>query len=159
MTISLEAVRLDESAAIQTRFFLGRSARAGVGKILVIEYDGTCRSGELGESDGRLILAMGKAGLTAWEPDGFVLDLTRLDCPQLVDGLISLFCLGEGAFGSENTPLAVVVGPHCEKAVQTFFLDINARCRPEAEQKYFHDVGSAMGFVEESAVRLNALFN
>jgi hypothetical protein len=159
MTIPLEPVGLGDSTAVQTRYFLGRSPRPEVGKILLIKYDGTCRSGDIGESDGRFMLAMGKAGLTAWEPDGLVFDLTGLDCLQLVDGLTLLLYLGEGAFGSENMPQAVVVGPRCEQAIRAFFLDINAGRKAEAVQAYFHDVETAMDFVEKGAAKLNALFS
>jgi hypothetical protein len=159
MAIPLEPVSLGESTAIRVRYFLGRSRRAEGRRILLIRYDGTCRSGDDGESDGRFMLAMGKAGLTAWEPDGLVVDLTDLDCRQLVDGLTSLLYLGEGFFGSENLPQAVVVGPWSAQAVRTFFLDINAGCRVEAVQESFHDIETAIDRVEEAVVKSYSLFS
>jgi hypothetical protein len=158
MAMHLEPVSLGESTPIRVRYLLGRSPRAGGSKILVIGYDGTCRSGDDGEADGCFMLAMGQAGLTAWEPDGLIVDLTGLDCRQLVDGLTSLLYIGEGAFGNENMPQAVIVGPRCEEAVGTFFLDINARCKPEAREDYFHDVESALDYVEREAEKLHLLF-
>jgi len=149
MAIPLEPVSLGESTAIRVRFFLSRSLRAEGRKILVIKYDGICRSGDDGEPDGRFMLAMAKAGLTAWEPDGLVVDLTDLDCRQLVDGLTSLLYLGEGAFGSENMPQVTVVGPRCEEAIRPFFHDTNVGCCIGTTREYFHDVHAAINHVEE----------
>jgi hypothetical protein len=122
MAIPLEPVSLRDSTSIRVRFFLGRSRRAGVGKILVIKYDGVCRLGDDGEPDGRFMLAMGEAGLRVWEPDGLIVDLTDLDCRERADGLTRLLYLGEGVFGTENMPQAVVVGVRCEEAIRSFFV-------------------------------------
>ena len=151
MAILLKPVSLGESTAIRVRFSLGQALRAK-GTILVIKYDGTCRPGDDGEPDGRFMLAMARAGLTAWEPDGLVVDLTELDCRRRVDGLTSLLYLGEGGFGSENLPQAVVVGPRCEQAIRTFFVGFDAGRRTEETEGWFRDVASAMDYVEDEVM-------
>ena len=153
MAILLEPVSLGESTTIRVRFFLGRSQRAGARKILVIKYDGICRSGDDGEPDGRFMLAMGKAGLTAWEPDGLVLDLTDLECVHRVDGLTSLLYIGEGVFG-ENMPQAVVVGPRSEQAIRPFF-EGNGGSSIEETPECSQDVVSAMDHVDGVLAKLH----
>ncbi len=157
MAISLEPVSLDETSAIRVRFSLGRSSRAA-GKILVVGYDGTCRSGDEGEADGRFMLAMGQAGLMAWEPDGIVLNLTELDCRHLTDGLTALLSLGEGLFGCENLPLAVVAGPRCERTIRPFFLG-GGGDQSETSEGWSPDIAGALGHVEDEMARLDALFS
>ena len=147
----LTPVSLDELTAIRARFFLARSSRAKEEKILVVKYEGAGRSGVDGELDGRFMLAMGKAALTAWEPDGLVIDLTDLDFRQLVEGLASLLYLGAGVFGHENLPQAVVVGPGCEEAIRSFF--------SEPTRELAHDLASAMDYVEEEMAKLDARFS
>lgn len=158
MSFPFETVSLGESIAIQVRYFLGATHDAKGCKILVIKYEGTCRSGKIGEPDGRFMLAMGKAGLIAWEPDGLVLDLADLECSERVDGLTSLLCLGEGEFGSENLPQAIVVGPRSESVIQTYFHDIDDRCSAETKEEYFHDVETAIEVLEEEMNKLYILF-
>ena len=149
MGVCLEETVLNEAAPIHVRYFLGRAPRAEGWNILVVKYEGVCRSGAVGEPDGRFMLAMRKAGLTTWEPDGLVVDLTDLDCKEFSEGLTSLLYLGEGYYGSENLPEAVVVGPRCESAIRWYYQNINAHCRPETTKEYFHDVETAIEQVEE----------
>ena len=157
MAILLEPVSLGEATAMRVQFFLGRALRAR-GKILVVKYDGTCRTGADGESDGRFMLAMGKAGLTAWEPDGLVVELTDLDCQELVDGLETLLYVGAGEFGTENLPQAVVVGPRCEQAIRPFFSRYDNGVRVEAMEEWYRDIAGAMDYVEEEMARLDLIF-
>jgi hypothetical protein len=158
MAIPLKPVSLGESSVIRVRFFLGSSPRVRAGRILVIKYDGVCRSGDDGEPDGRFMLAMGKAGLTAWEPDGLIVDLTDLDCQERVDGLTTLLYLGEGVFGTENMPQAVVVGARCEEAIRSFFVKGDRGYGIEESDGWFHDIASAMGYVEEEMVKVDSRF-
>ena len=109
------------------------------------------------ESDGRFMLAMGKAGLTVWEPDGLVIELTDLVCRKLNEGLTSLLDLDEGLFGSENLPQAVVVGPRCERAIRTFFTD-DPSCIPRPTKQCSRNIADAIDHVEEEMAKLDSIF-
>lgn len=155
MSVNFEPVGLGDSTEIRVSYLLGRSPRVGVRPILVIRFVGACRT----EVDARYMLAMGKAGLSAWEPDGLIIDLTGLDCGKRADGLTSLLYLGEGAFGTENLPQAVILGPGCEQAIRSFFEPAEAGCRVEAVEGWFQDIRSATDFVERAAEEINRKFS
>jgi len=155
MSVNFAPVSLDASADIRATYLLGRSPRVGVRPILVIRFDGACRT----EDDGRYMLAIGKAGLTMWEPNGLIIDLTGLDCGKRVDGLTSLLYLGEGVFGTENLPQAVILGPGCEQAIRSFFEPAEAGYRVEAVEGWFRDIRSATDFVEREAEEVSRKFS
>ena len=157
MAIQLGSVSLGGSIPIRVRFLIGRAPRAGGEKILVVKYDGTCRSGADGESDGLYMLAMGKAGVTFWAPDGLVIDLTDLECRELADGLQSLLFFGEEFYGGvENLPEAVVAGPRCEQVIETLYQELNAVTKPEAALRWHRDVEGALDQIEEEMVPLRS---
>ncbi len=155
MSINFEPVGLGDSTEIRVSYLLGCSPRVGVRPILVIRFDGACRT----EDDGRYMLAIGKAGLTTWEPNGLIVDLTGLECGKRVDGLTSLLYLGEGVFGTENLPQAVIVGPCCEQAIRSFFEPADVERRAEAMEGWFRDIRSATDFVEREAEEVSRKFS
>jgi hypothetical protein len=157
MDVVLEPVSLGEANPIEVRFFLSRCRRTGR-KFLIIKYCGNCRTGDHGEADGRYMLAMGRAGITAWEPDGLIVELIDFECPALVDGLRSLLSLGEGEFGIENMPQAVVTGPRCEQAIRAFFVNDGTGSGIEAAKQCSRDIASAMDRVGEGIAKLDSLF-
>ena len=79
MVPKLEPKSLESLSDIGVSFSLGehpcgRYPRA----ILVIACHGTYGIGSGGNSDATYLMAMGKAGLEAFEPDGVILDLREL---------------------------------------------------------------------------------
>ncbi len=150
-------VTLGESTAVQVRYSLGRTRRDDRGQILIIKYEGICRPGVPGEVDGRFMLAMGKAGLTAWEPDGLVIDLGDFDCKERGESLTSLLYLGEGVFGTENLPQAV--GPRCGHAIRTFFDDSGESSGSAPTEGLCHDIRAAIDYVEKEMIKLHDSFS
>jgi hypothetical protein len=147
-------------STIRVRYFLGPATKKPYLEILVIKYSGTYPHGSAGNADAQFPYAMAKAGVAAFEPWGVIHDLTELSY-EWGDMLERVLAVGpdkelppelESVFGScsgsGRSPVAVVVGPHCEEAIRTLLLG-ERNCEPIEKIGYvFRDLQSAWAHVD-----------
>lgn len=147
MSTPMESLNLEELSSIRGRFFRSR-LRQGQSTILVAQFAGTYRPGCLGGPDARYMLAMGEAGVRAWEPDGLILDLTELKYHWGND-LEELINIGHRRFGIESLPLAIIVGPGCESGVQSLLIPPGTSSALMMNECLFRDLQAAFDYLEE----------
>lgn len=152
MGIPLEPLNLSDLSSIRVQFARARTRRAW-GSILVIKYSGTYRPGSLGEPDARFMLAMGVAGVRAWEPNGVILDLSDLTY-RWGNNLECLLEIGSHEFSDVGFPLALVVGPRCERAVRSLLIPPGGESASVMEEILFRDLQHAWDYVEGEIIAL-----
>ncbi len=147
MNTPMEPLSLDELSSIRVRFFRSHFHQER-STILVAQFAGTYWPGSLGGPDARYMLAMGEAGVRAWEPDGLILDLTELKYDWGND-LKELINIGHRCFGIESLPLAIIVGPGCEAGVRSLLISPGIPPDSTMTEFLFRDLRAAFEYLDE----------
>jgi hypothetical protein len=139
-------------SGIRVAYSGARLRAGGECDILVASFSGVYREGSAGELDARFIHAFGQAAVIAWEPEGMILDFSNLEYRR-GDDLRSILDIGERAFGIDELPKAVVVGPGCEEGVRSLF---DSREPDPFPEWIFREFQAAWGYVESEMDDLRA---
>lgn len=141
MTPKLETKTLESLSDISVTFSLGEHpCRSYPRTVLVMSCNGSFGIGSAGNADATFLVAMGKAGLEAFGPDGIVLDLRELSY-EWGDMLDAVF----GVAG--ELPLAVVVGERCRIAIGTLCFGENSATDATEEDWIFDSLSDAWSYV------------
>ncbi len=154
MTTSLHPLDLAAISGIRVAYSGSRLRPGGECDILVASFSGVYREGSAGRLDARFIHASGQAAVIAWDPFGMILDLSDLKYRRGGD-LRSIHDIGERAVGMESLPMAVVVGPGCEKGVRSLFDPRGPVSYPEW---IFREFASAWGYIESEIADLRVRY-
>jgi hypothetical protein len=159
---ALQERSLGALSRLQVQYFVGPCSHHPHLQLLVIKYSGAYPRGMRSGENGRFLMAMARAGVTAFEPWGVVHDLSEFTY-DWDDRLDLVFNIGPDAPAetrdehgtiqpTQETPRAgrpaVVVGPGCEEAIRRLLLGKNSK-EPIAKIGYvFRDLKTAWEFVD-----------
>ena len=144
----LQERTLSGLSRLRVHYFVGPSSRKPYLEILVVKYVGTYPPGSSGNDDARFMYAMAMAGVAAFEPWGVIHDLSEFRYTW-GDQLDIVFDVGPQNGSESASPVAVIVGPGCEKAVRTLMLGVKSRDPIESIGFVFRELESAWAFVDE----------
>ena len=154
MTVKLVRKKLSELSRIRHEGYLGKSKSGEYREIMVIKFIGEYASGSMGDSDAQFMYAVGESAVAGWEPEGIVIDCSRLKY-EWGDMLDSVWGIGRHHFAKGQFPCAVIVGPDCAEAIRTLELGERSEETIESIDGFFRDFDSAWGYVEKKLAQLD----
>lgn len=138
---------IDATSAIRCEFFLSPASRGSHNRILTVRCAGLYRIGCHGGPDATYMEAMAAAALIATQPNGLILDFTKLDY-QWGDNLESVYHVGRNLpYPGANLPFALVLGEDCRASVIS--LSRPNAILQEPEEWMFDTFAEAWHYIDE----------
>jgi hypothetical protein len=139
----LEQVTLESLSDIHCTFFTGiHAGKPYERRILVTRFVGTYRIGSGGNPDATYMVAVGNAGVEAFNPDALIIDLADLSY-EWGDEMDCVFNIGE----SRKIPVGLVVGEKCRHAIGTLCFGVNSTTDPCEKAWIFDALDGAWNYV------------
>jgi hypothetical protein len=143
MAIELNEVRLEELSDINFSFWIGKHPGESYEKsVMVVRFEGVYRIGSGGNSDATFMVAMGNAGVEAFEPDAIIIDLSSL-AYEWGDMMDSVFGIGS----DRKVPTAIIVGEQCRPAIGTLCFGVNSTKDACEHDDIFDSLEAAWSYV------------
>lgn len=134
MAHELKQLRLEALSDVGYSFWAGKHPGKSYERdVLVIRFEGVYRFGSGGNPDATFMLAMGNAGVQAFEPEAIITDLSALSY-EWGDMMDSVFGIG----GDLKATTAIVVGKQCREAIGTLCFGVDST-KDACEQEWIFD--------------------
>ena len=144
MVVHFVEKQWSDLSSIQLTMSVADLAQGPARRMLHVQFAGHYHSGSGGTTDALFMYAMARAAVTAWEPDGLILDYSQLEY-HWGDEMEWLLPDDDGPF--EDMPVVVVVGPPSKEGVRMLIFGVGST-------KTFVD---AAGIYEDLMVAVDAL--
>ncbi|MFC4526262.1 hypothetical protein ISN76_19445 [Dyella halodurans] len=107
---------------------------------LIVQFVGRYREGVHGNTDGDFMKGVIDLVSAVWAHGSLAIDLSRLEyrCGDIID-----FCLES----PRNKPVAVVVGPGCDRALAELWFGETTTLRASAQDGVFDDLDEACAYL------------
>ncbi len=123
MTVHFVEKHWSDLSSLQLNTSVADLADGLVRRMLCVRFTGHYHQGSGGTTDALFMHAMVRAAVTAWEPDGIILDYSELDY-QWGDEMEWLLPDDDGQI--EDTPAVVVVGPQSQDGIRTLLFGVGS---------------------------------
>jgi len=144
MAPDLQQVRLEDLSDVRYSFWIGKHPGKQYPRdVLVIRFEGTYRIGSEGNPDAAFMVAIGNAGVYAFNPDAIITDLSALtyEWGDEMAGVMDIGC------DRRNKPTSLVVGSNCRQAIGTLCFGVNSTNDACERESIFDSLDDAWKYV------------